>query len=351
MFRCDVLVVGAGPAGSSAASEASRCGAKVLVVEKKKIIGQPVQCAEFVPKLLWKETGVGRESVAQEIKEMKVYLPDGECRTSNSPGYVLNRSIFDKRLAIEAANRGADISTDTLCLSKRRGTVIIKRDGKEMEVNACVIIGADGPKSTVGRWVKSANKDFVSALQYEIPLTAPLDSTEVYFDPEIRGGYAWLFPKGRSANVGVGMRYGSKLHPTTLLKKLLSNFVDKLVSTGKIKRSPISVTGGLIPVGGPLSTVRENVMLVGDAAGQTHSITGSGIPQAVICGRVAGTIAAKAVRLGRLDVLGEYEEEWSRIFGDELKRAWEKRQMLESHWDELDRVLKSCWVTFREYYE
>jgi flavin-dependent dehydrogenase len=149
----------------------------------------------------------------------------------------------------------------------------------------------------------------------------------------------------------VGIRCGPNLHPTALLKELFSEFVERLVSAGKIRPSSVSMTGGLIPVGGPLSTVRGNVMLVGDAAGQTHSITGGGIPQAIICGRIAGRVAAKAIRLGKLEALTEYEEEWLGIFGEELRRAWEKRRFLESQWNELDRILKNCWVTFREYYD
>ncbi|MBE9592273.1 MAG: FAD-dependent oxidoreductase, partial [Proteobacteria bacterium] len=114
MLNYDVLIVGAGPAGSSAALEAAKNGADVLLIEKKKIIGQPVQCAEFIPKLLLNEIEISHDSIAQRIKGMRTYLPDGEIVESCSPGCMLNRSVFDNELAMKAADKGADVRIDTL---------------------------------------------------------------------------------------------------------------------------------------------------------------------------------------------------------------------------------------------
>ena len=349
MLYYDILVVGAGPAGSSAAAEAAREGAKVLLVEKKKVIGQPVQCGEFIPKLLLNELDTPLNSIVQELRGTRTYLPSGECFESDSPGYILKRDIFDKELAMAAINSGAEIFINTWCLAREGEKIIIKKNEQNMEVIPKVIIGADGPNSTVGKWINNRNKDFAFGLQYELPLTAASDYTEIYFDQEFFAGYGWLFPKGKSANVGIGIRLKpeAKIHK---LRILLGKLVSKLEKEGKIKNHPISVTAGLIPVGGPLPTVKKNIMLVGDAAGQTHPISGGGIPQAVICGKIAGKIAAYATKKGRIDLLTRYEEEWQKIFQEELERGKKKRQLLESHWHDLDNVLKRCWISFREYY-
>ena len=76
-----------------------------------------------------------------------------------------------------------------------------------MEVTADIVIGADGPRSTVGTWIDSINSEFVVGLQYEVPLSSPLEYTEIYFRREFFGGYGWLFPKGTLANVGIGIKY------------------------------------------------------------------------------------------------------------------------------------------------
>lgn len=350
MLNCDILVVGAGPAGSSAASEAAKYGAKVILIEKKRIIGEPVQCAEFIPKLILSEVEISHDSIVQEIGGMRTYLPSGDCEESSSPGYMLNRSTFDKELAMKATDNGVDVHINTLCSSMNEKKIFINKKGRKVGVIAKVIIGADGPKSTVGKWINSVNRDFIIGMQCSVPLVSSLDFTEVYFDQDFFGGYGWLFPKGKSANVGVGIRYSSDCNINKSLNGLLTIFVKLLEKKGKVKNSPFFTTSGLIPVGGPLNTVKDNVILVGDAAGQTHPVTGGGIPQAVICGKIAGRIATHAVQKEKIELLAGYENEWKNVFGKELERAKIKRRFLESNWDRLDTIIKKCWTSFREYY-
>ncbi len=350
MLNCDILVVGAGPAGSSAASEAAKYGAKVLLIEKKRIIGEPVQCAEFIPKLILSEVEISRDSIVQEIRGMRTYLPNGKCVESYSPGYMLNRSMFDKELVMKATDNGAEVRINTLCSSKKEEKIFINENGRKVGVTAKVIIGADGAKSTVGKWINSVNRDFIIGMQYSVPLVSSLDFTEVYFNHDFFGGYGWLFPKGKSANVGVGVRYNSITKIDKSLSRILKKFVKVLEEDGKVKNSPFFTTSGLIPVGGPSNTVKDNIMLVGDAAGQTHPITGGGIAQAVICGEIAGKIAACAIQKEDIEMLVDYENEWKDIFGKELERAQMKRRFLESNWDKLDSIIKKCWTVFKEYY-
>ncbi|MFH1101009.1 MAG: NAD(P)/FAD-dependent oxidoreductase [Methanobacteriota archaeon] len=351
MLQYDVLVVGGGPAGSSAASAAVKAGAKVLLIEKKKIIGEPVRCAEFIPKLLLHNSQVDHRCIVQEIRGMKIYFPNGEYVQTNAPGFMLDRSRFDKELAGYAKENGADLLTGTMCVSKRGKRVLLNNNGRQEIVGAQVIIGADGPKSTVGKWIHSINHDFILGYQYQVPLKESHDCTEIFFDADFVGGYAWLFPKGNVANVGIGIRYHHQLGVSKVAEELLKKILKRVEDEGKIENRILSATRGVIPVGGPLPTVKENIILVGDAAGQTHPITGGGIPQAMICGEIAGRVAATAVQEGRNDRLLDYEKEWKSIFGAELERARMKRRLLESQWNKLDTIMKQCWVIFREYYE
>lgn len=350
MSRYDVLVVGAGPAGSSAALEAAKAGSRVLMVEKRKEIGVPVQCAEYIPRLLLAESGVSTEVVSQKIESMITHLPDGETVETSSPGYILNRGAFDKALASIAEDKGAKIMTETLCVSKTGNEVHLKHGDKDIIVSPRVIIGADGPNSVIGKWIGSINTEFVSGLQCTLPLTAPQDFTEVFFDSKFIGGYGWLFPKGDMANVGIGIKSGSPNGTGRQLRTLLDNFIKELEGQGRVINNPVSLTAGPIPVGGPLDTVKENMLLVGDAAGHTDAITGGGITQAVMCGKMAGKAAARAIDKDDMSRLEAYEKEWRLIYSQTLQNALEKRRILESRWDELDDIITQCWVAFRGYY-
>jgi digeranylgeranylglycerophospholipid reductase len=349
-MNCDILIVGAGPAGSSAALEASKTGARVLMVEKKKTIGQPVQCAELLPESNLLHIKVTPRSFVQEIKRAKYFPPQREYFEEDFPCHILDRTVFDKELAVQAAHEGAHILVMTRCISKRGEQVILKKGEKRIEVSPKVIIGADGPRSTVGTWIARVNREFCTALQYEVPLVCPSDCVEFYFDHQFFGGYGWLFPKGEVANVGVAIKHEGKTRSSDSLDYILNKFTKRLQDKNKIKGNPVSITGGLIPVGGPLQTVRENIILAGDAAGQTDPLTGGGIVQAFICGKIAGRTAAEAVKNNDLHLLHTYEVKWRSLFENDLKRTYAKRQFLESHWDELDSIIGKGWTLNKEHY-
>ncbi len=345
---CDILIIGAGPAGSSAALKAAQEGAKVILIEQKKEIGVPVQCAEYIPVQLTTAIGLRDDLLVQEIHFMRTHLPNGEVKETESIGYITDRDRFDQHLAEIAEKAGAAI---------RKGCKAIGFDGKRVEVDENgnryhlepkIIIGADGPKSTVGRWVGAENKEFVSAKQYIMPLRFEMDYTEVYFRDYIHGGYGWVFPKGNNANVGIGVDIRTKLEPS----EILDRFVDELVRLGKIEKKILNETGGLIPVGGLVGTRKNNMLLCGDAAGQCNPITGAGISNAVLCGSLAGEISAKAVIDDNLDILSEYDEAVEELVAHSINHAVEKRRHLQQHWgkDTLSEALKTCWIAFEGYY-
>ena len=225
-IETDVLVVGAGPAGSSAAKHAALNGAKVLMVEKKSEIGAPKRCAEGVSKDGLINLGIEPSSrwVASEIDGVRLVSPGGidawlTKDTVKLPemGYVVERKVFDKFMAMDAARAGADTMIKTLAkgLEKREDHVLVKaeRMGEEIEIKTKIVIGADGPESRVGRWgglkttVKPKNME--SGAQFEmvgVEMENP-NALEFYFGSVAPGGYAWIFPKGDDiANVGLGVR-------------------------------------------------------------------------------------------------------------------------------------------------
>ncbi len=175
-----------------------------------------------------------------------------------------------------------------------------------------VLIGADGPRSSVARaWGFPANELLFPALSLSVEGSfEPV--FDAFFGPLAPGGYAWVIPRRRDANVGMGVRPDLRREP---LQTSLSRF---LASMGlETDRTPV---GGYVPMSGPLpETVRENVLLVGDAAGQVLSTSGGGIFTAMICGYWAGKAAARHI-LGQRP-LADYERWWRKGLGGALERG------------------------------
>ncbi len=347
---CDVLVVGGGPAGSSAALAAAREGARVVVVDRRRVIGVPVQCAEFIPAMLLGETAVDRDVLVQPIRAMKTFLPGCRPEEMPAPGYTIRRDRFDQHLAASAEQAGARVLLSTAAVERRdaRTVVLRHKSGGRRLLKARIIIGADGPRSTVAKWAGVVRRNLIPAVQARVALAQPMDVTEVYLEPAFRAGYGWLFPKGREANAGVGFKPLRGADPSP--GRLLTLFLERLKADGKIKGPVISYQAGWIPVEPARTSVFGNTLLVGDAAGQTHPITGAGIFSAVTCGRMAGRWAARAVREKDLGWLQRYEDEWRDLLGDALERASRRRCFMEANWARFDEIVTSTWIAYRDYY-
>lgn len=345
----DIIVVGAGPAGSSAAEAAAREGMRVLVVERRSRIGQPVRCAEYIPGILLGEVSAGRGFVVQPVKGMKTFVSGRLAHESVAPGFMIHRDLFDLALADKARGAGAEIRTSTSAVGLEGGCLsVLGPSGKRETVEGRVIIGADGPHSRVGRWIGFENTGLIPGIQLSASLVEGLSCTEVHFSDEIHAGYGWVFPKGEEANVGLGMK---PVHGGPSITGALERFAAGQVARGVIKPGFSGFTAGWIPAGPLGDFTSGNVYLAGDAAGHTHPITGAGVAQAVFGGRMAGTYAARGVISGDIEASGrEYREEWRETFGESHDRACRRRLLLEERWAEMENVIRRCWVAFREYY-
>ncbi len=348
----DIVVIGAGPAGSSAAHAAAQWGAKVLFIDRRQRIGIPVQCAEFVPQWISRHASFSSACVVQTVDKMVTHLPDGTSYEMKSPGYMLDRSLFDKELAASAILSGGKISIETRAVGLSPEGLTVERGSKRELIHSKVFIGADGAHSSIARSAGQTPLKTVLALQYEVVMPEPQNHVDVYFHKDYEGGYAWFFPTGRTANVGMGII----AQKTALLLERMDHFLDYLVGSRKLSRLEIvAKTGGPIPCEKPRRTVFDNILLVGDAAGHAHSITGAGVLNAVIAGDIAGRTAAEAVERGNLQHLQNYEAECEDAFGKSLAYGALKREFLEKNWNQLgidfERLIRRTWVGFKEYYE
>ena len=359
----DVIVVGAGPAGSVAALNAA-ADSDVLLIEKRPEIGAPVRCAEAVPLVetpfvfhtsFEKYVKPDKKWVASEVKGVRATAPDGtivevsgEMFGKGDPlGIILERKLFDRQLAKDAARSGAHVAVRTRAtgLILEDGAVRgvkLSRLGEGFDVRAKLVIGADGVESQVGRWAGINTtlklKDIESCAQYHMQNVELMDNTlDFYFGSSAPSGYAWAFPKGDGAgNIGLGV-LGSKLSGKRPLA-YLDEFVAQRFPDGK----PVELMMGACPVSGALSHIVGNgLMLVGDAAHHTEPITGGGIMAALQSGTIAGQVANKAVRQNdsSVRVLREYETEWNRSFGKARERTYKVKEFVVNlSDDEINRI-------------
>jgi len=348
MKEHDVAIIGAGPAGSLTAKLLAEKGVDVLVLEKKREVGVPVQCAEYVP---WQVSnyldlnGV----ISQPIRDMVTHLPDGEAVRTPARGFIVDRDKFDKRIAEEAEEKGAKFLLKTEAVEFDGERITARRGDQLIRIKPRIIVGADGPRSVVSRWINSENKESILGLQYIMPLKEHMEDTHVFFSPEIPGGYGWLFPKAEVANVGIGIDLSFGVRPTNVLDE----FTADLTKRGLIEKEIIRKTSGLIPVSGFKKIYCKNIILLGDAAGLTHPITGAGILSALQSGEFASNAVIKALEEDNLELLSEFEQECRNLFFGYLTRAVNARKSLHESWDkeELSSALKKAWIAFPEYYK
>lgn len=313
----DVIVVGSGPAGGTAARYAARRGLKVLLVDKRKEVGVPVQCGEYVarneevrrifPAVRDLDDLMEVPYAVQEIDTpvIRIWSPGGRRYEVPFKGFTVRRDRMDQGIVRQAEREGSELVTGTT-VQRVRGEEVTTNHGT---VQGRIVIGSDGPRSTVAH---SVGLDWpVSAPA--MSATAPGDfgdATDLFFGNLAPGGYAWIIPKSGCANVGLG----TWQHFRGNLRALFDRFV---AARGL---QPGKATGGFVPVmGPPPRTVKDNVLLVGDAAGMVMATNGGGNNLAMIAGRYAGMAAADHLLDGT--PLDAYETRWRAAIGGPLAQG------------------------------
>jgi geranylgeranyl reductase family protein len=366
--RIDVLIIGLGPAGAAAAAAARVGGLSVIAIDRRREVGVPVQCAEFIP-LPLSAYAQSEGVIRQPVVGMKSYLPSGDVTANAFPGLMIDRAAFDQALAGQARLKGAELWLNsrmtTLDAQQQYVTVLRGVDtqsgasvGKpDVETNELwqihyrVLVAADGPHSSVAHALGLPELDVVHTRQYTVPLLRTCEDTDIWLSNDFPGGYGWLFPKGEYANLGLGLdkRY------TADLKRPLDALHEYLQDQGLVGAEIISRTGGAIPVGG----LREHLhvgpaMFTGDAAGLTHPITGAGIPSAVISGERAGQAAVTFLKQGKEDAFADYEEDIRDQFEVSLERAVARRKWMAQQWNttaaQEDAMHRKGWIAFQDYF-
>ncbi|HLU11770.1 MAG TPA: NAD(P)/FAD-dependent oxidoreductase [Oceanobacillus sp.] len=326
----DVVVVGAGPAGSAAAIRAAEGGLDVLMIEKRQEIGVPVRCGEatdigtterFIP--------LDNRWIARRIDKYAVYNAQGDCVVvpPSSDTIILDRKVFDAALAQRAAHMGAEVraSATAVGLLRENGAVSgvkIKTMGRSYDVRAKLVVAADGTESQVARWAGLKTipplADFYVGLQFTLTgmrryITPDFCEYHVGNETVAPGGYVWVFPKDEeTANVGIVISANRAREVSA--QTWLERFVERHYPGTSI----LSVVAGGIPITGAIKQmVTDGLMVIGDAAHQADPLTAGGISLGMMGAEMAMEVAVPAIKRGDVSAkaLRGYEELWKERFG------------------------------------
>ncbi len=321
----DIVIVGAGPAGSVAAKYAAEKGVSVLVCEKDREVGIPVRCGEAVRRNSFIQfVQPDKKWIATEINKFAFVAPNNGRVVLEFPetGYVLNRKIFDAELARQASAAGAIFVTRAYVngLLLEDGKVCgvkFEHNGEQKTIKSKIVIAADGAESRVGRWAGLQTHVDFRDMECCCQVTAAninVDENTCYFyfgkdvAPE---GYLWVFPKGKGvANVGIGV--SGKIGKTKSASSYLNDFLNKNFPDAS---ALTSVAGGV-----PCTTVLKKIssygiMIAGDAARQVNPLSGGGIVSSMVGGCIAGRIAADSIINKNPGLVFTYESEWENRLG------------------------------------
>jgi geranylgeranyl reductase family protein len=343
----EILVVGAGPAGLIAAREAARRGAEVTVLEEDAEVGLPCHCAGLLSLKGLRNIGVSIHGrfVQNEVRGARLFSPSGLSFTverDEPVACIVDRCLFDRFLARQATEAGARIRLNLKAHGVERvKTRIVMYAGRE-SVRSKILIDAEGVSSRVVRAVglKPLNHDCIlPALQFELK-GAEVDPNyvEVHTGRKIAPSFfAWVIPLGEdSVRVGLACKGANP-------KERLEKFV-KIRFKDKNDLRWVSTRPGLVVTCGPIKrTFDDNLLVVGDAAGQVKPTTGGGVILGGVCASIAGEVAAEAAIKGTFtgSFLERYERLWREKLGKEFGTTLLVRKLMDRLSDKaIDKLFK-----------
>ncbi len=336
--KYDVVVIGAGPSGGICARNLARSGYHVLLCEKRPVVGVPVRCGEATGpvKRISDFMTVNMDYIETRFTGVILNGPGGiniRYDADKELGVMLDRTLFDQDIADQAVREGAELQVDarvtglSLTGSGTGRKVTIEQAGKTFEVEAAMVVGADGAESLSGRWVGLKTRQLppltCTAIELRVKAQDPNPNHLTFWQGHdtINKGYIWVFPKVKSGVVNLG---SGELVPKLGAKNMYDlsmEYKNKLYPDAEIEE----VHGGCVPVSGNLEEyTADRFLLSGDAAHHTNPLTGGGIMASMVAAEIAAVWIDKGFKAGDLShaFLKQYEKAcWDRIGKNHRKEA------------------------------
>ncbi len=344
----DAVVVGAGPTGSAVARDIAEAGFKVLLLEEHRKVGKPTFCSGLVTPRALELARVSDGVVINTISGAVVHSASGkELKLGGDRVHAvaIDRAAFDQKLAEQAQEAGAALLLESklIHIERRDRHLALRVDqgGRYIQVNAGLLIGADGAYSRVAQWMNGPSSgETITAVSVDARLkTRMVDLADIFVAKSIAPEwFGWIMPLGNGlARVGIGDGNGSAKPLNQLLNDLSSAFPCQFegIEFGRFR-------GHAIPIYSPVKTYADNALLVGDAARQVKPTSGGGIYTGLVAAKHCARAAVKALENGDFSgpFLSRYETGWKGELGDEMERERDLRRVFLSLSDqEIDRLL------------
>ena len=343
--KYDVIVVGSGPAGTTASLMCASSGLKTLMLEALPLPRDKL-CAGGVSPWVIKKLGIPEELIERTVQKVQVFAGSKKIPTIPWPSDMAYRMVmrreFDYFLVGKCREAGVEIRDKTRVSSVRKDEKgqAIRVLTSSGEFNAKLVIGCDGAFSvtarTTGLWTKwwgrnNARKGWRNHQALCLETQMYLDPQEIekrvnntmylFFEKDFPG-YYWIFPKRSFLTVGV-LSFSSLFASKQLVEDLTTAIRTRPAMSELLRGAKMGpLKGAYLPIRGPLSpSYSDGVMLAGDSAAQVGAVWGEGIYFAVKAGIAAGETAVKAIRSNNVSgqFLRKYEERWKREIGGNLQ--------------------------------
>jgi len=325
----DVIIVGAGPAGSYTAYRLASSGYSVAVLEQKEAVGVGVCCTGIVSAECFDSFGVNPELILNRANSAKFFSPSGKylrLQDNRVQVCVLDRASFDQAVARKAQAVGVDYlflsrATD-IVIERDKALVEISHHSSREKLTARAVILANGFNPRLSQKLNLGEvKRFAIGAQIEVE-AGDVDEVEIYFNQRIAPGFfAWLVPTSAS-RVLVGLL--SMSHAKLCLQKfLLSPYCQS-----RIVRKEDKIKQKAIPLGTLPRSYGNRILVVGDAAGQVKPTTGGGIYFGHLGAKIAAEVLGEALSDGDLSIarLSCYQRQWKAKMGEEISLGyWTRR--------------------------
>lgn len=320
MRNYDVAVVGAGPVGSTFARYMAEKGFEVAILEKKREIGVPLQCAGLLGKKIKKVNILPDEFIINPVTGAFLHSPEDTVLSVSKEkpeAYVVDRIGYDKFLAQLALDSGAEIFLNHRVekVDSVKGIITLKNN-ENTKISADVVVGADGHSSIVSDTFNPPADSFQAA-QYLIDVGEKRfqkDYVHLYVDSRVSPGFLWAIPLSEST-ARVGLFSDVNYHQSTII---LNELLDK---RSELKGATIlKKYYGVIPKhNSQKQLVKDKVILLGDAASQVKPTTGGGLVMGFSCAEIASQSVAKALENENTKMLMNYYKDYQNQFKNELK--------------------------------